>query len=88
MKLHKVFLISGLIYFGVGLLLEILYWAIWSNIYWILLVYPPPHIQNLIMLAPYIGGLLILIGGGSILAGIGFYLKADLEYLRKMKTLF
>ncbi|NVM31282.1 MAG: hypothetical protein HWN65_20760 [Candidatus Helarchaeota archaeon] len=83
MKLHKVFTIAGSIYVGVGLLLEILYFTIWKNIYWILLIYPPPPIQNLIMMTPYIGGLLILIGGVSIITGIWFYLKADLETLQK-----
>ncbi|NVM56322.1 MAG: hypothetical protein HWN66_21675 [Candidatus Helarchaeota archaeon] len=84
MKLYRVFTISGIVYVSIGLILEIIYWTVLKNIYWILLVYPPPHIQNLIMMAPYIGGLLILIGGASLITGIWFYLKADLEILQKL----
>jgi len=86
MNLHKIFMISGSIYLGIGFLIEIFYWTVWKNIYWILLVYPPSPIQNLIMISPYIGGLLILIGGISFMVGFWFYLKADLEMLRKLKT--
>lgn len=82
--LYKIFMIAGIIQAAIGCVLEILYWTVFKNLVWILLVYPPPGIYNLIKVIPVIGMLFILVGSGWLILSFWLYLRADLEYLRKI----
>ncbi|MHA1265416.1 MAG: hypothetical protein ACTSRS_09300 [Candidatus Helarchaeota archaeon] len=83
MKLEIIIFITGLISFTIGLLLELLYWTIWKNKYWILLVYPPPSPQQIIAVVPCLGTILILIGAVLLITSLWLYLRADVERIKK-----
>lgn len=84
MSLHKFFMIAGIIQLGIGAVLEILYWAIWKNLVWILTIYPPSGLYNLIKVVPILGVMIILVGLGCLTTSIWLFLRADLEFLRKI----
>ena len=82
--LQKFFLIAGIIYASIGGVLEILYWTVLKDLVWILSVYPPPEIYSLIRIIPLMGMLFVLVGSGWLILSIWLYLRANLEYLRKL----
>jgi hypothetical protein len=87
MILHKFFMIAGIIQVGIGAVMEILYWAIFKNLVWILTIYPPPGIYNLIKVMTFLGMMITLVGLGCLMTSIWLFLRADLEFLHKINQL-
>jgi hypothetical protein len=84
---HKLFMIAGTIHVGIGTVMEILYWAVFKNLVWILTIYPPPSMYTLVQMMPFMGMLITLIGIGWLIISIWLFLRADLEFLRKISHL-
>ncbi len=84
MSLHKYFMAAGIVQVGIGTVIEILYWAFFKNLVWILLIYPPPGMYYVIQAMPFIGMSITLIGIGWLMLSFWLFLKADLELLRKL----
>ncbi|MHA1649782.1 MAG: hypothetical protein ACTSYB_06290 [Candidatus Helarchaeota archaeon] len=83
MKLYKVFLSGGLVYLGIGVVLELLYIFHLKDLVWILLIYPPPWEMILVRLVPYLGLFFIGLGALFLVGGMALYLKEDLIKLQK-----
>jgi hypothetical protein len=78
-------MIVGIIYASIGAVLEILYWTVLKDLIWIeVLIYPPPEIYSFIKVIPIMGWLFVLVGVSWLILSLWLYLKADLEYLRKI----
>ncbi len=77
--LHKIFVIGGLIYLGIGLILELVYFIYLKDLVWILLIYPPPGIMKWVQVTPYLGLFFLVLGWVSLVIGIALYLRGDVE---------
>ena len=77
-------MIAGIIHVAIGSVMEILYWTIFINWVWIMLIYPPPGIYTFIKIMPFMGMLFTLVGFGCLMVSFWLYLRADLDYLRKI----
>ncbi|MDD1776908.1 MAG: hypothetical protein LUQ65_01985 [Candidatus Helarchaeota archaeon] len=86
-SLHKYFMIAGIIQVAVGGVIEILYWVIFSKLVWILLIYPPPPMYYFVQVMPFLGMLITLVGLGCLMTSMWLFLRADLEFLRKINQL-
>ena len=87
MILHKFFMIAGIIQVGIGAVIEILYWAIFSKLVWILTIYPPPSMYYFVQVMPFLGMLITLVGLGCLMTSMWLFLRADLEFLHKINQL-
>ena len=78
-KLDKIFVIGGLIYCGIGIILELVYFFYLKDLVWILLIYPPPGIMTWVKVTPYLGLFFLILGWVSLIIGIALYLRGDVE---------
>lgn len=82
-KLYKIFFIAGILNLVVGFILEAIYFFYLKDLYWILLIVPPPGSINWARLVPSLGIIFLGIGIACIIAGIWLFLRVDVENLRK-----
>jgi hypothetical protein len=80
-ELYKIFVIGGLIYLGLGGILEFIYFIYLKDLVWILLIYPPPGIMGWVEVTPYLGIFFLMLGWSSFVIGITLYLKLDIGHL-------
>ena len=83
-KLYKIFVIGGVIYWGIGLILELVYFIYLKDLVWILLIYPPPGIMTWVKVTPFLGLFFLVLGWVSIVIGMALYLRGDVERFKTM----